>query len=617
MTETTTRFCGPGTLAAVLAAVSVVWPSAIASADEQQITKSWAIAEFGEPLYNESMQHFPYADPDAPKGGKIVLGDFGSFDSLNPLILKGEFPRSIGLTLDGLMTGSDDELSVGYGLIAETVEYPDDVGWAVFNIRSEARYHDGTPITAGDFVFAFETIKEHGRPFLRSFYEDIEKVEALSDRQVRYVFKTRNNKKPLMIAASASPLPRHYWADKDVTKTTLEPPLTAGPYQITAVEPGRSITYTRVKDHWAQDLSVNRGLNNFDEIRYEYYRDDTVQFEAFKAGKIDFRSENRVQRWKTSYDFSQVKSGQVILRIEPDENPRGIGAFFFNLRRPVFQDVHLREALVLLYDFEAIQRTLLFDEYKRISSYFPNSDFGSSGLPTPQEVAILEPFADQLPGEVMTEAFASPKTDGSGQNRDNLRKALRLFREAAYEVRDGRLVSTASGEQLRVEIITAAPETERLSAPFVQNLRKAGINASIRLVETSQWQVINDDFDFDVMSLRLNFFPPPGPELRSYFGSEAADVRGSANIMGIKNPIVDELIEQIIDAKDLETLKATTRALDRVMLWNHYLIPLYYPDEIWIAYWNKFGYPERRPKYTVGFPSSWWINPQLESRLRP
>ena len=586
-----------------------------AAAQEQKITKSWAIAEFGEPLYDETMAHWPYANPDAPKGGRIVLSAFGSFDTLNPLILKGEFPPSIGLTFDSLMTSSADELVSSYGLIAESVEYPEDISWAIFTIRPEARYHDGTPITAGDFVFSFNVIRENGRPFLRSFYEDIESAEALSDRQIKYTFKTRHRMKPLAIVAGSSPLPRHYWADKDVTKTTLEPPLESGPYRITAVDPGRSITYTRVEDYWAAELPVNRGLNNFDEIVYEYYRDDTVQFEAFKAGQIDFRTENRVQRWKTGYNFPEIENGKVIARAEPDENPRGIGGLFMNLRREKFQDIRVRQAINLLYDFEAIQRTLLYGEFTRIKSYFPNSDFGASGPPTAKEIAVLKPYANQLPPGAMTEAFEPPKTDGSGQIRQNLRQALQLFKSAGYDIRGGKMIDAASGEQLSIEIITASPETVRLTTPYVENLKRVGINASVRLVEPSQWRVIGDEFTFDILALRLNFFPPPGTELRSYFGSAAADLRGSANIMGIKSPVADELIEQIISAEDLETLKATTRALDRVLLWNYFVVPSYYPDETWIAYWDKFGYPEKRPRYSVGFPETWWIDEERAKAL--
>lgn len=606
-----TKFKWRGVLAAVV--VSTV-ASASAFAQEN-VTKAWAFSEFGKPLYNETLKHWPYANPDAPKGGKITLGSFGSFDTLNPYILKGDFPSSIGLLHDGLMVGSGDELVSYYGLVAESIEYPDDKSWAVFNIRPEARFHDGTQITAGDVKFTFDTIREHGRPFLKSFYDDVESAEVLSDLQIRFNFRTRNSMKPLTIVASTAPQPRHYWADRDISKTTLEPPLGSGAYRIKSVDPGRVIVYERVKDYWAADLPINRGRNNFDEIRYDFYRDATVQFEAFKAGKIDYRSEGEVKRWFTGYDIPQVQNGKIIKAEQANNNPRGIGAFFINNRRDKFKDKRVREAIVHLYDFEAIQRTLLFGEYKRISSYFPNSDFGSSGAPTDQEIAILEPFRDQLPAETLTKAFEPPKSDGSGRNRANLRKALSLFKEAGWILRDKKLVNAESGQQLQIQIITAAPPTLRMAEPFVQSMRRAGIDASIRLVDPSQWRVIGDDFDFDISTGRLNFFPPPGTELRSYFGSAAADQRGSANSMGIKNAVADELIEKIVSAENLATLKATTRALDRVLLWNHYLVPLYYPDKVWFAHWDKFGKPEKTARYGAGFSSTWWYDSERAAKL--
>ncbi|WP_299394879.1 extracellular solute-binding protein [Pelagibius sp.] len=585
-----------------------------AAADEH-ITKSWAIAEFGEPLYDETIEHWPYANPDAPKGGTITLGAFGTFDTFNPYILKGEFPGSIGLIYDSLMEGSADELVSAYGVIAESVEYPEDKSWAIFNIRPEARFHDGVPITAADFKFTFDTIREHGRPFLKSFYDDVESAEVLSDHRIRFNFRTRNSMKPITIVAGTSPQPRHYWETRDISRTTLEPPLGSGPYRIKSAEPGRTIVYERVEDYWAADLPVNRGRNNFDIIRYEYYRDQTVQFEAFKAGKIDYRSEGEVKRWFTGYDIPQVNNGQIVKVEKPNNNPRGIGAFFINNRRDKFKDKRVREAIVNLYDFEAIQRTLLYGQYRRIKSYFPNSDFGVSGPPTPEEIAILEPYRDQLPPEVLSETFEPPKSDGSGRNRQNLRRALALFKEAGWELRDNRLVNAESGEQFQLQIITASPPTLRMAEPFVQSMRRAGIDASIRLVDPAQWRVIGDDFDFDLSTGRLNFFPPPGTELRSYFGSEAAGLRGSANSMGIKNPVADELIEQIINAEDLETLKATTRALDRVLLWNHYLVPVYYPDKHWFAYWDKFGMPEKSGRYSAGFSSTWWYDEARAAKL--
>ena len=586
------------------------------SGSEPGVTKTWAIAEFGEPLYKDGIEHWPYADPNAPKGGKIVLGAYGSFDSLNPYILKGDWPRSIGLISDSLMVNSSDELSSGYGLIAESVEYPEDKSWIIFNLRPQARFQDGVPITAADFKFAWDVIQKYGRPFLKSFYEQVEGVEVLNEHRLKFTFKTRNSMKPLLLVASFSPLAEHYWKDKDISKTTLEPWPESGPYRIIKVDPGRSITYERVPDYWGADLPVNRGLHNFDEIRFDYYRDDTVLFEAFKAGDIDFREENSSKRWMTEYDIDAVKDGRIVREEIPDETPRGLQSFMMNLRRPQFQDVRVREALAGLFDFEAIQRTLLYGKYKRSKSFFPNSDFGASGPPTPEEKALLEPYADQLPPEVLTEAFEPPVTDGSGRNREQQRHALALLKEAGWELKGGKLVDAKTGWQFKLEILSASANTERFASPYVQNLRKIGIDATFRVVDTSQYQVRIDDFDFDMVAVALNFFPPPGPELRSYFGSAAADVRGSANISGIKDPVADALIEDIVNARDLESLKAASRALDRVLLWGFYVVPHFYNDQTWVAYWNKFGHPERNPRYGVSFPEAWWIDKTLAAQLK-
>jgi|TARA_R110002072_G_scaffold45001_9_gene125406 microcin C transport system substrate-binding protein len=580
------------------------------------ITQSWAMAEFGAARYDAAMAYFPYVNPNAPKGGAITLGAFGSFDSLNTYILKGDWPRSIGLTSDSLMTGSGDELSAAYGLIAESVAYPQDKSWITFTLRPEARYHDGSPILADDFAFVMEVIKKYSRPFLKSFYEEVESWEVLDDRRIKFVFNTRNNMKPLMNVASLSPLSRRYWTSegRDITKTTLTPPLSSGPYKISLVEAGKSLVYERVADYWAKDLNVNIGQNNIDRIRYDYYVDPTVMFEAFKAGKIDFRSENRSQRWATGYDIEPVKDGRILKVEEPNNNPRGIQAYFMNQRRAQFADQRIRQAINLLYDFEAIRKTLLFGYYARINSYFPNSDFGASGPPTEEEIALLTPFKEQLAPEVLSQAFRNPVSDGSGRIRGRTREALALFKAVGWVLKDGKMFDT-EGQQVKIEFLLASPSSERITAPFVDNLKKVGIDASIRIVDTSQYQVRLDDFDYDIILVSLNFFPPPGAEQRSYWGSAAADIRGSANLGGIRNPVIDQLIEQVIQAKDLKTLKATNRAMDRVLLWNYYTVPLFYLDQTWMAYWNKFDRPKTRAKYSTGFPTSWWINPEKEAAL--
>jgi microcin C transport system substrate-binding protein len=597
-------------LGAVVLAAAPLALSDGAGAQEQPVTKTWAIAEFGEPEYGPDMPYWPYANPDAPKGGSVTLGAQGSFDSLNPYILRGQWPAGIGLISDSLMVGSGDEISSAYGLVAETVEYPADRSWMAFNLRPEARWHDGVPMTAHDFEYAFDVIREHGRPFLQSFYEEVEDCTAEGDHRLRCTFRSRDTMKPLMAVAGLSPLPRHWWSEpgRDITQTTLQPTLGSGPYRIKAVDPGRSITYELVEDYWARDLNVNRGLNNVSEIRYDYYRDDTVLFEAFLAGRIDFRQENRAQRWATGYDRPEVRDGRIVKEVLPDNTPRGTRGMMMNTRRPQFQDVRVRQALAYLYDWEWLKQNILYGQYERVESWFPNSDYGASGKPTPEELAILGKYRDRVRPEVLTEAFDMPETDASGNIRANQRTALRLFREAGWELKDNRLVD-AQGRQFRLEILLNSPTLERVVVPYIQNLRRTGIDASLRIVDTAQYQVRTDEFDFDVVPVPFNFFPPPGPEQRSYFGSAAADVRGSANYAGIKDPVVDALIEELIAAKDLETLKATNRALDRVLLWGWYMVPEYYENRFRLAYWNKFGRPETMPTYGIGFPTTWWIEP--------
>ncbi len=578
-----------------------------------EVTKTWSMAEFGEPLYKDGIEHWPYVNPDAPKGGSVVLGAFGTFDSLNTYILKGNWPRSIGLTGDALMVSSADELASAYGVIAETAEFPDDKSWIIFNLRPQARFNNGTPITAHDFEFALNTIREHGRPFLKSFYEEVEGVEVLSDHRVKFTFTTTDTMKPLMTVAGMSPVSVEYWKDKDISKTYLEPAPSSGPYQISKVEAGRSITYERVKDYWGAELPVNRGLNNYDEIRYDYYRDLEVMLEAFKAGEIDYRAENSSKRWATAYKIEDVDNGNIVLATPPDNQPQGIQAFMMNSRREPFNDQRVRQAFNLLYDFEATRRTILYNQYERINSYFPNSDYGSSGKPTAEEIAVLEPFRDKLPPEVFTEEYVSPVTDGSGRNRKQMREAIALFKEAGWNLSEGKMMK--DGKQMTVELLLVDAGSQRVHALFVQNMKKVGIDAEFRIVDSSQYEVRTDDFDFDIVSVRFNFFPPPGAELRSYYGSAAADERGTGNYIGVKNETVDALIEQIVEAPTLEELKVITRALDRVLLWNDYVVTQFYNAIFRLAYWNRFGQPETKPKYGTGFLNSWWIDETLDSKL--
>ncbi|HYD31364.1 MAG TPA: extracellular solute-binding protein [Azospirillaceae bacterium] len=584
---------------------------------EPGVTVSHAVAEFSTPQYSPDFGHFRYANPEAPKGGTVVLAEQGSFDSLNPVILRGQTPRTMGMIYDGLMVRSGDELDVLYGLIAETVEMPEDKSWAVFNLRRQARWHDGTPITANDFVYGWEVLQKHGNPFTRSFLEETVSVEALGDHRLKAAFKSRGAMKPIVkFASTLQPQPRHWWSQpgRDIAQTSLEPPLTSGPYRVAAVDAGRAITYERVRDYWAATLPVNRGFYNFDTIRVDYYRDDDVMFEAFKAGTYDVRPEYRAQRWTTGYDFPAVAEGRVVKRTVANNRPSGAQGLRLNTRRPKLADPRVREALAQLFDFEWVQKNLLYGQYERIRSNFPNSDFGAKGPPTPEEVARLEPYRGKIPERTLTEAFEPPKTDGSGNNRAQLRRALELLREAGWENRGGRLVNAKTGEPFTLEFLEQPGAMVRILQNYGEALKRAGVEANIRVVDSAQYQRRLDEFDFDATVLNLNAFMPPGSELRSYFGSAAADIQGSANYSGIKDPAVDALVEEVVNARDLQSVTTASRALDRVLLWGFYMVPQWYNDEMWVATWTKFGWPETDPRYVaydaaavgVWGISTWW-----------
>lgn len=586
--------------------------------------RSHALAEFSTPLYGPDFPHFPYVNPAAPKGGTLVLAEQGTFDNLNGLILRGIAPRSLGMIDDGLMAGSGDELDVLYGAIAHSVDYPDDKSGIVFHLRPEARWHDGHPLTADDFVFGWEAIRAHGNPFLRSFLDDTESVEAVDPYQLKVSFRTRNSMKPLVrVAAALGPQPRHWWSEpgRDISRTTLEIPLGCGPYRLVAVDPGRSLTYQRVPDYWGAGLPVNIGQNNFDTIRIEYFRDDEVMFEAFKAGTYDHRQENKAQRWTGGYqDVPAFKDGRIVRQVLENPRPSGAQGLRFNTRRPHLADPRVREALNLLFDFDWTRKNLLYGQYKRVKSNFPNSDFGASGPPTPEERAILEKYRDQLHDpRILTEAFEPPGSQTPQAVRANARRAQELFKAAGWEVRDGRLTRSGPGPEggavFQLEIMEQSQTMVRVLQPYIETLRRFGIDAGIRMVDAAQAQVRSDAFDFDAVVANYNFFPPPGTELRSYYGSAAADQQGSANTPGIKDPVVDALIETIIAAPDLPTLKAASRALDRVLLWGFYMVPQWYNDQVWFAFWDKFGWPETKPYYGTGFPGTWWHDPVRASRL--
>lgn len=591
---------------------SVLWPL---GASAQNTTKAWAVAEFAEPAFDQSMPHWPYANPDAPSGGSVRLAEVDNFDTLNFYVLKGRWPKTIGLMYDTLMTKSGllgsyldygDEITARYGLLAESVEYPDDLSWAIFHLRPEARYHDGAPVVAEDFVYALQSIKEHARPFVKASYSEVESAEALDEHRVKYTFTTTDSLKPLITAADSYPLPVHYWQDRDIAQATLEPPLGSGPYKVSSVEGGRQIVYERVEDYWAQDLNVAKGLHHFGEIKVDYFKDATVAFEAFKSGQVDFHDEFSVKRWEQEYDFPAIVKGDVLQEERAQALPSGMMGYFFNLRRPAFQDVRVREAIALLYDFETVQKGLLFGHFRRIKNYFSNTEYAATELPSEQELALLEPFKDQLPEELFTQVFSPPVSDGSGRDRRSKRKALSLLKAAGWQHKGGKIINAETGEQLKIELVTGREERVRLAGPFLDSLQGLGIDATMRYVDAAQWQSRIQQHDFDMWVGGYYFYPPPDQRLFSYFHSSTANTAG-ANSSGVSDPVVDALIETIVDSRDKSTLLSATRALDRVMLWRHYAVPTYFRDKTLIAYQNRFEQPERRPKYAVGWLSTWWL----------
>lgn len=575
-------------------------------------TLSHALAHFGQAALPADFAHLPFANPDAPKGGAIRLAEQGSFDTLNDIPLGGEPASTVALAYDPLMVLSDDELGAAYGLVAEAVEYPADYSWIVFHLDPAARFHDGTAITAEDVAWTFRAIGEHGNPFLKSFFKDIGGVEVLDAARVRFTNRTPGIMKPLLSISQLSPRPQAWWdgsPGRDIARSTLVPPLGSGPYKVSAAVAGSTVTLERVRDYWAADKPIRKGMFNFDSIVTEYYRDMDVLLSAFLAGRIDMRQENVSRYWAGRYTGARFDSGELQKRELPDRRPSGVQAYFLNMRRSQFQDVRVRAALDRLMDFEFLRRTQFYGSYTRLRSYFPNSDYGASGLPSPEELALLEPFRDSLPPEVFTQTYEPPSGDGSGTDRARLREARRLLSEAGWAVQDGALTHTATGQKMRVEFLYDDSTWERLIAPYAQNLRSVGIDAVLRLVDSAQYQARVDNFDFDITYSRLNFFPPPGPEMRSYYGSAEADAPGSANLSGFKSAAADAMIERIIAAKDPDTLRTASHALDRILLFSRPGVLQWGNDTYRIAYRNRFGWPEKQPTYNVGMPHTWWADP--------
>ena len=517
-----------------------------------QTTVSHGHSLFGALKYGADFKHFDYVRHDAPKGGSMTRHAIGSFDSLNPFILKGQPASGLGFVFETLTTRSADESATVYGLLAETIETPADSSWAAFTLRAEARFHDGTPVTAEDVVFSFDIQKAKGTPFFAKYYEDVVKVEALDRRRVRFAFSGGVNRELPNIVGEINVMSKAYWSSRDFEKTTLEPPLGSGPYRVKAVDAGRSIVYERVPDYWVRGLAVNRGLHNIDTIKIDYYRYDTVALEAFKAHQIDFRGESSAKNWATAYDFPAAQAGLVRRAEIKTENPSGMQAFVFNTRRAKFADPRVRSALAYAFDFEWSNQTLFYGSYARTRSYFQNSELASVGRPEGLERALLEPWRGKIAPEVFEREYAPPKTDGSGNLREALRAALALLREAGWTIKDRRLVGPG-GKAMEFEVLLAQPSFERVVNPMILNLEKLGIAARVRTVDTAQYRNRLDDFDFDMVVGSFGMSLTPGNELRDFFGQAAARTRGSRNLAGIADPAVDDLIDKVIRAPDRES----------------------------------------------------------------
>ena len=563
-----------------------------------------ALAMHGEPKYASDFAHFDYANPDAPKGGKLRLGGFGSFDSLNSFAIKGSPADGLGLIYDTLTRSSADEAFTHYGLVASAIRTPEDRSWVEFRIHPEARFADGHAITSSDVKFSFEKLISEGQPLYQLYYADVSEVVIVNESEVRFNFSTNTNRELPLILGQLPVLPEHYWQDRNFSSAGLEPPLGSGPYRIGAVDGGRSISYERNPDYWARDLNVNRGFYNFDQISYDYYLDFDIRMEAFKSGRLDLMAEHRSKAWATGYDFPAAQSGEVVKAEFPHSRPTGMQAYIFNIRRPYFADVRVRQAINLVFDFEWVNKNLLYSSYARSQSYFSNSELAASGLPSAAELALLEPYREQLPPELFTTEFSLPVSKADGNIRPRLRSALALLREAGWQLEDGELQHPEHGA-LSFEILLVQPGFERLTAPLVQNLERLGIAASMRLVDDTQYLNRVREFDFDMMVMSFPQSDSPGNEQRNFWGSAAADTPGSRNFIGIHNPVIDDLVERLINASDREDLINHTRALDRVLLFNHYLIPQWHVTYDRVAYWDKFALPATLPKdgYQV---HTWW-----------
>lgn len=589
--------------------------SPAAASGAGKVYSGHGMAMHGDLKYGAGFRSFDYVNPQAPKGGRFKQAAVGTFDSFNPFIVRGNPAAGIGQVYDTLMVSSADEPFSEYGLLAEKIEVPEDRSWVAFTLRPEARWQDGKPVTPEDVIFSFDTLRQKGQPFYRAYYGNVDKAEKTGPRTVKFTFKPGENRELPLILGQLNVLPKHWWQSREFDKTSLEPPLGSGPYKVKSFEPGRRVVYERVKDYWGDKLPVNAGRNNFDEIEVDFYRDDTVELEAFKAGEYDFRLENSAKSWATAYDVPAIRTGLMKKEAIPNKRPVGMQAWAFNARRKPFDDPRVREALAYAFDFEWSNQNLFYGQYKRTRSFFDNSELAAAGTPAPAELKILEPFRGRIPEQVFTTEYQPPKTDGSGDARQNLRKASELLAQAGWKIdpKTRKLVN-AEGKELRFTILLVSPSFERIALPFVKNLERLGITADVRTVDSAQYRRLLDEFDYDVVVGNWPQSNSPGNEQRTFWGSAAADQQGSQNYLGIKDPVIDALIESVIAAPDRQALVDRTRALDRVLQWGQWVIPQWHIADDRVAYWDKFGRPGVVPDQGVQI-DTWWIDPEKAKSL--
>jgi microcin C transport system substrate-binding protein len=600
------------------------WIAPAAAADNAP-DKVWrhGLSLFGDPKYPPGFKQFDYVNAAAPKGGLVREVAIGTFDSFNTVVagVKGTTAAAIDLIYDTLLTSALDEVSTEYGLLAEAMSYPDDFSSATYRLRAEAKWHDGKPVTADDVIFSFNAFKKYN-PRYGAYYRHVVKLESTGEREVTFTFDAPGNRELPQIVGQIAVLPKHWWegTDKagnkrDISATTLEPPLGSGAYRIKDFTPGRNISYERVKDYWGKDLNVNIGRDNFDELRFEYFRDTTVALEAFKADTVDWRVEGSAKNWATAYDFPAVTEKRVVLEEFPINSVGVMQAFAFNIRRPKFKDPRVRLAFNYAFDFEEMNKQIFFGQYKRIASYFQGTELAATGVPTGRELEILETIRDKVPPELFTTAFSNPVGGDPQAVRNNLREALRLFREAGYEVRNGKMVDAKTGEPYAVEFLADDPSFERVFLFYKPSLDRLGVTVTVRTVDDAQYENRLRSWDFDIITNSWGESLSPGNEQRGYWGSQAADQPGSLNLIGIKNPAVDSMIDQVIFAKTRDDLVAATHALDRVLLWNNYVVPQWTYGKVRSARWDRFGHPDPLPKYGAsGFPAVWWWDAQKAAK---